>query len=125
MTLWQKVTRIITREVLTEGRVRTTPEGLSQHFKGLPATCIAIEVGTHSLWVKRLLSEWGHEVIVASSRAVQLIAASKRKSDQVDAEMLARIARADPKLLSPIQHRDHDTYASLLFSRRRRETETR
>lgn len=42
-------------EVLTEGEVRTIREGLARHFQGLPRTCIAIEVGTHWLWVNRLL----------------------------------------------------------------------
>lgn len=46
----------------------------------------------------------------ANSRAVQLISANIRKCDRVDARMLARIARADPKLLSPIRHRDHHSY---------------
>ncbi|HZQ24942.1 MAG TPA: IS110 family transposase [Terriglobales bacterium] len=96
--------------VLTEGRVRTTADGLAKHFQDLPQTRIAMEVGTHSWWVSRALSEWGHEVIVANPRAVQLITAGNRKSDQMDAEVLARLARVDPKLLSPIQDRDSATY---------------
>jgi transposase len=96
--------------VLTEGRVRTTPEGLARCFQGLPPVRIAIEAGTHSHWINRLLSEWGHEVIVANSRAVQLIASSHRKSDQADAQVLARLARVDPKLLAPIQNREHSSY---------------
>jgi transposase len=96
--------------LLTEGRVRTTPEGLAKHFQNIPPTRIAIEAGTHSCWINRVLSDWGHEVIVANPRAVQLISASNRKSDQADAEVLARLARVDPKLLSPIQHRDTATY---------------
>lgn len=96
--------------VLTEGRVRTTPEGLARCFQGLPPTRIAIEAGTHSRWIHRLLSEWGHEVIVANSRAVQLIASSNRKSDQADAQVLARLARVDPKLLAPIQHCEQSSY---------------
>ena len=96
--------------VLTEGRVRTTAEGFAKRFRGIPRTRIAIEVGTHSCWVNRVLSEWGHEVIVANARAIQLISAGHRKSDRLDAEILARLARVDPKLLSPIQHRDESTY---------------
>src|SRR5581483_6782349 len=69
--------------VLTEGRVRTTADGLAKHFQDLPQTRIAMEVGTHSWWVSRALSEWGHEVIVANPRAVQLITAGNRKSDQM------------------------------------------
>jgi len=36
-------------QVLTEGRVRTTAEGLAKHFQNIPQTRIAMEVGTHSL----------------------------------------------------------------------------
>jgi transposase len=96
--------------LLTEGRVRTTQEGLAKHFQNILPTRIAIEAGTHSGWVSRVLSEWGHEVIVANPRALQLISASNRKSDQADAQVLARLARVDPKLLSPIKHRDAATY---------------
>jgi transposase len=71
------------------------------------------EVGTHSRWIQRLLSEWGHEVIVTNSCAVQLIASSNRKSDQVDAQILARLARVNPKLLAPIQHREDSSYPDL------------
>src|SRR5581483_5646212 len=39
-----------------------------------------------------------------------LLPAGNRKSDELDAEILARLARVDPKLLSPIQHRDSATY---------------
>ena len=42
-------------EALPEGKVRTIREGLAGHFQGLPRTRIAIEVGTHWLWVSRLL----------------------------------------------------------------------
>ena len=34
---------------------------------------IAIETGTHSPWVSRLLEECGHEVLVANSRKLRLI----------------------------------------------------
>lgn len=46
-------------EVLTEGRIRSTPEAMARHFQQLPPTRIAIEVGTHSRWLSQLLTEWG------------------------------------------------------------------
>jgi transposase len=55
--------------------------------------------------VTRLLEECGHEVLVANPRKLRLIYENDRKSDKVDAEYLARIARLDPKLLAPIEHR--------------------
>src|SRR5882672_1954800 len=54
--------------VLIEGRVRTTPGAMADHFKGLPASRIAIEVGAHSRWMCQLFQEWGHDVIVANPR---------------------------------------------------------
>ena len=48
-------------------------------------------------------------MIVANPRNLRMIADSIRKSDQVDAHMLARLARVDPKLLSPIVHRKQES----------------
>jgi transposase len=64
-----------------------------------------VEAGTHSPWVSRHLAKRGFEVIVANPRRVRLIAESDSKSDGFDAEVLARLGRADPKLLAPIAHR--------------------
>ena len=66
---------------------------------------IVIEAGTHSPWVSRRLEELGHEVLVAHPRAVRAIYQSDGKDDVKDAEMLARLGRADPQLLHPIRHR--------------------
>ena len=66
---------------------------------------IALEVGTHSAWASRLLKEFGHEVLVANPRKTRLIYQNRGKQDPVDAEALARIARLDPKLLYPVEHR--------------------
>lgn len=106
-------------EILTEGRVRSTPEGMARHFRGLAPTRIAIEVGTHSRWLSQLLSEWRHEVIIANPRNLRLITESTRKSDRVDARMLARLARVDPNLLSPIAHSSKETYLDLAQLRAR------
>jgi hypothetical protein len=64
-----------------------------------------MEAGTHSIWVNEQLQELGHEVILANVRELRAISHSDRKSDQVDAEKLARYARLDPKILRPIAHR--------------------
>jgi transposase len=47
----------------------------------------------------------GHEVIVAHAQKVRLITKSRRKDDRLDARTLARLARIDPELLSPVKHR--------------------
>jgi transposase len=64
-----------------------------------------MEAGTHSIWVSEQLQELGHEVIVANVRELRAISHSDRKSDQVDAEKIARYARLDPRILRPISHR--------------------
>ena len=66
-----------------------------------------------------MLTSWGHEVLVANARMVQLISAGVRKSDQVDAHLLARLARVDPTLLAPITHVGHHQYPDLAQLRSR------
>jgi transposase len=72
-------------EVVEEGRLRTTPEALRRRFASEHPLRIAIEAGTHSPWVSRVLEECGHEVLVANARKLRLIYANKRKTDEVDA----------------------------------------
>lgn len=91
--------------VLAEGRVATTAGAIELEFAKVPRKTIAIEAGTHSPWVSRLLTKLGHEVMVANPRKLRLIYENQSKSDRVDAEYLARVARLDPKLLGAIEHR--------------------
>jgi transposase len=106
-------------EVIEEGRLRTTPEALRRRFASERPLRIAIETGTYSPWVSRLLEECGHEVLVANARKLRLIYASKQKSDEVDAENLARLARVDPRLLYPLKHRGEDAQAHMAIIRSR------
>jgi transposase len=86
-----------------ETRVPTRQQALRKVMKRYPAIRVAIEAGTHSPWVARLLRSWGHEVFIANGRKLRLIYENKKKSDRMDAEYLARLARLDPQLLSPIE----------------------
>ena len=97
----------------------TSAAGLAKKFADRPAMRIALEIGIHSPWVSRLLSAWGHEVLVANAHKLQLIFASRQKSDAVDAESLARLARFDPGLLRPIHHRGPKAQADLAMLRAR------
>jgi transposase len=106
-------------EVMEEGRLRTTPEALKRRFASEQRLRIAIETGTHSPWVSRLLEECGHEVLVANARKLRLIYVNKRKTDEVDAENLARLARLDPKLLYPLKHRGEESQAHMALIRSR------
>jgi transposase len=99
---------------LIEGsRLRTTPEAMRRRFDSERPLYVAIEVGTHSPWVSRLLEECGHEVLIANPRKTRLIYGQRRKTDKLDAEKLARLARADPELLYPVEHRGCDSQAHL------------
>src|SRR5690349_481772 len=105
--------------VLLEQRVSTTPKALREVFGGMPRGRIALETGMHSPWVSRLVSEVGHEVIVAHARKVRLIGESRKKDDRLDAQTLARLARIDPELLCPVKHRTAKAQADLMMIRAR------
>ena len=87
--------------IQSEQRVRTSAKALQEVFGALPRSRVALEIGTHSPWISRLLSELGHEVIVANGRKVRLIGESRKKDDRLDAQTLARLARIDPEIFLP------------------------
>jgi len=106
-------------QIKLEQRVRTTAKALSEVFGAMPCCRITLEIGTHSPWISRLLSELGHEVIVANARKVRLIGESRKKDDRLDAQTLARLARIDPQLLCPVKHRGAQAQADLMMIRAR------
>jgi transposase len=108
-------------DIVLEHRLTTTPEAMKQVFGRMPRSRIALETGAHSPWVSRLLKALGHEVIVAHARNVRLIGESRRKDDRIDARTLARLARVDPQLLSPVQHRSAQAQIHLTVIRARAE----
>jgi transposase len=108
-------------KIILEQKVSTTPEAIKQTFGKIPRSLIAIETGTHSPWVSRLLTELGHEVIVAHAQKVELITKSNRKDDRHDARTLARLARIDPELLGPVRHRSAKAQIHLTVIRARAE----
>lgn len=85
--------------------VATAARGVRQAVQRYANARVVIEVGTHSPWVSRLLATLGHDPIVANPWRVRRIAGREDKSDRIDAELLARLGRADPQLLRPIRHR--------------------
>ena len=104
-------------QIQLEQRVRTTAKALREVFGALPRSRIALEIGTHSPWISRLLSALGHEVIVANARKVRLIGESRKKDDRLDARTLARLARIDPELLYPVKHRSAQADLTLIRAR--------
>ena len=106
-------------QIQLEQRVRTNAKALREVFATMPRSRIALEIGTHSPWISRLLSELGHEVMVANARKVRLIGESRKKDDRLDAQTLARLARIDPALLYPVKHRSVQAQADLTLIRAR------
>lgn len=106
-------------QVILERCLPTTSKAMEQAFGRMTPSRIALETGTHSPWVSRLLTRLGHEVIVAHARNVRLIGESRRKDDRIDARTLARLARIDPQLLSPVQHRSAKAQIHLTVIRAR------
>ncbi len=94
---------------------------MKQTFGKIPRSLIALETGTHSPWISRVLTELGHEVIVAHAQKVQLITKSNRKDDRHDARTLARLVRIDPELLGPVRHRSAKAQIHLTVIRARAE----
>ena len=72
-------------EMILESKLPTTPKGIEEVFSKIPRSRIALETGTHSPWISRQLSQFGHEVIVAHARNARLIGESSRKDDRLDA----------------------------------------
>lgn len=99
--------------------VATTRDGLRARLAALPASRVVLEVSTHSRWVSALVAQQGHTVIVANARAVRAISGNPRKSDRIDAELLARLGRVDPQLLHPLVHRGEQAQRDLTVLRAR------
>jgi len=102
-----------------EQRVPTTAKGLREVFGAMACSRIALQTGTHSPWISRLLGVLGHEVIVANARKVRLMGESRKKDDRLDAQTLARLARIDPQLLCPVKHGSQQAQADLTLIRAR------
>lgn len=101
-------------EILAEEAIANTREVLTAFCARYPGATVVMETGTHSPWVSRLVSALGHPAIVANARKLRAISQSQTKSDREDAQMLARLGRADPKLLSPVRHRSEATQRALV-----------
>lgn len=101
-------------EIIDERKITNNRESLRRLSKKHPGARIVIEVGSHSPWTSRFLQELGHEVIVANPRKLRAIYQNDRKSDELDARMLAKLGRLDPSLLYPIAHQGEEAQRDLL-----------
>lgn len=106
-------------ETINVCQISNTAKAIDKFFCQYPEALVAIEASPHSPWISRLLEKIVCKVLVGNPRKLRMIWDSDQKDDMRDAEMLARIARFDSKLLYPIKHRDEQTQAdrSLLKAR--------
>ena len=93
--------------------IDNTAESIRDFFAKFKGATIALEAGTHSPWISRLLTTMGCTVLVGNPRKLRVIWDSNDKCDGRDAEMLARIARFDPDLLYPVTHRGKQAQVDL------------
>ena len=101
-------------EVVEQGSLsneRVALARLTQRYRG---ALVVMEAGTHSPWISRYLKELSSEVIVSNPRKVRAIYQHERKSDQRDAQMLARLGRMDRALLYPVRHSSEQAQQDLL-----------
>ena len=100
------------------GKISNNQKSLAEFFNKVPAApesiTVALETGTHSAWISHQLEECGYEVIVAHARDLAFIYKGDKKSDRIDAEKLARMARADKKLLHPVKLMDRKRQEDLI-----------
>ncbi|WP_300462159.1 transposase, partial [Desulfobacula sp.] len=98
---------------LETAKVINTKIGVSKFFNPYKYAKVAMEAGTHSPWISRLLTEMGLTVYVGNPRKLRLIWDSTDKSDARDARILGMVCRVEPRLLHPLYHRGSQAQADL------------
>src|ERR1035437_9137597 len=91
-------------QIVCEGALPNTRPALAQLLAEYPRATVALEAGTHSPWISRYLTDLGATVLVANPRKLHAISRNERKCDRRDAQMLARLARAEGAPRHPIKH---------------------
>jgi transposase len=66
--------------VIDRGRFRTHAAGVNKRFRNVSSALVAMENGTHSIWVSEQIKELGHEVVAGNVRELRAISHSDRKS---------------------------------------------
>jgi transposase len=94
-------------------KIANTQTAVRRYFQSYSGAKVALEAGTHSAWVSRVLEEIGLQVYVGNPRKLRLIWDSTDKSDERDARMLALVCRLEPKLLWPVRHRSAQAHSDL------------
>lgn len=101
--------------------VATTPTELSRAVERYAerGVRVAIEAGNQTAWIVDLLRELGAKVHVVHPLKVKLIAESKKKTDRIDAQLLAHLLRVGglPEPVHVPSHRSREL-RGLLVARR-------
>lgn len=95
-------------DVIERTRIRTTRQVLTGYFDKRDQMRVIMEAGGSSQWVSRIVEGSGHDLVLCVPRRVRLIAESTLKSDEIDAEVLARLGRIDPGFLGKANHRSEE-----------------
>jgi transposase len=98
---------------LETAQVTNTKAGVSKFFQRYKHARVAMEAGTHSPWISRLLGEMGLTVYVGNPRKLRCIWDSTDKSDARDARILGMVCRIEPRMLHPLKHRSIQAQADL------------
>ena len=102
-------------KVKEKGKIKTQPKSFEEFFSMVPREILVIlEAGTPSLWISDLLKKLGFKFLVVDpNQAGRAIATQGRKSDDLDAKLLAQIGLSTPDLLRPIIHREIEAHCDL------------
>ncbi|YCM46362.1 transposase [Verrucomicrobiaceae bacterium 227] len=71
-----------TGSVIEERFITNHRESLRRLSRKYPGALMVMEVGSHSPWISRFLSDLEHRVLVANPRKVRAIYQNTRKSDE-------------------------------------------
>ena len=93
--------------------VANTPEALEPFFREHAGATVAMETGLCCRWISALARKCGCEVLVGNARRLSAIWLSKRKNDENDALLIAKLARADRELFYPVNLRDDEHHAMI------------
>jgi transposase len=107
------------RRVVSNGSIATDPGKLRPFLAGLKPCRVVLEACTHSNWIATLVKEVGHEVTVANPRKLPALTTSNKKTDRIDAFLLARFGVSDIDLLHPVEHRTMEAQVAMSLLRSR------
>lgn len=97
-------------KVIWRKEVANTPEALKPFFEENKGATVAMETGLCCRWISSLAKACGCDVLVGNARKLAAIWQSKKKNDENDALMIAKLARADRELFHPVHLRDDERH---------------